>query len=179
MRPTSLRNRVHLDRAENARVITPPRPIPATPRLLPWVVGTWDSGELAWAGPPWHSRLVAVVAVGLAGCRGWGTRAGGCPAPGPVTGLVDREPQTATVPVLDLAAATPPITAPPATPAAHRPFNILVLSAGGADGAYPAGVLVGWSDAGTRPQFDVVTGVSTGALVAHAGVPRAGATTRI
>jgi predicted acylesterase/phospholipase RssA len=44
--------------------------------------------------------------------------------------------------------------------------NILVLSAGGRDGAYSAGVLVGWSAAGTRPTFDVVTGISTGALIA-------------
>jgi hypothetical protein len=44
--------------------------------------------------------------------------------------------------------------------------SILVLSGGGAYGAYTAGVLVGWSQAGGRPEFDVVTGVSTGALVA-------------
>jgi predicted acylesterase/phospholipase RssA len=44
--------------------------------------------------------------------------------------------------------------------------SVLVLSGGGAYGAYSAGVLCGWTHAGTRPQFDVVTGVSTGALVA-------------
>jgi len=44
--------------------------------------------------------------------------------------------------------------------------TVLALSAGGADGAYGAGVLVGWTKNGTRPQFDVVTGVSTGALMA-------------
>lgn len=44
--------------------------------------------------------------------------------------------------------------------------NILVLSGGGAFGAYPAGLLVGWTEAGTRPEFDVVTGISTGALIA-------------
>ena len=42
----------------------------------------------------------------------------------------------------------------------------LVLSGGGSFGAYTAGVLCGWTEVGTRPQFDVVTGVSTGALVA-------------
>src|SRR5206468_5122524 len=47
-----------------------------------------------------------------------------------------------------------------------RRFNVLVLSGGGAYGAYPAGILCGWTEAGTRPSFDVVTGVSTGALVA-------------
>ena len=44
--------------------------------------------------------------------------------------------------------------------------NILVLSGGGSYGAFSAGVLVGWSHAGTRPEFDVVTGISTGALLA-------------
>jgi hypothetical protein len=46
------------------------------------------------------------------------------------------------------------------------PRNILVLSGGGMNGAYTAGVLKGWTASGTRPQFDVVTGVSTGALIA-------------
>ena len=45
-------------------------------------------------------------------------------------------------------------------------YRILALSSGGADGAYGAGVLVGWSQGQKRPQFDVVTGVSTGALMA-------------
>jgi predicted patatin/cPLA2 family phospholipase len=43
--------------------------------------------------------------------------------------------------------------------------SVLVLSGGGSYGAYCAGFLVGWSESGTRPQFDVVTGISTGALV--------------
>ncbi len=44
--------------------------------------------------------------------------------------------------------------------------SVLALSAGGADGAFGAGVLTGWTKSGERPQFDVVTGVSTGALMA-------------
>ena len=44
--------------------------------------------------------------------------------------------------------------------------TILALSGGGANGAFGAGVLVGWSESGTRPEFSVVTGVSTGALAA-------------
>ena len=44
--------------------------------------------------------------------------------------------------------------------------NILCLSGGGSFGAYSAGVLVGWTERGTRPEFDVVTGISTGALIA-------------
>jgi len=48
----------------------------------------------------------------------------------------------------------------------HTEHNYLAISGGGADGAYGAGVLVGWSTLGTRPQFTMVTGVSTGALTA-------------
>jgi predicted acylesterase/phospholipase RssA len=46
--------------------------------------------------------------------------------------------------------------------------RLLALSGGGSHGAYGAGVLIGWTDAGTRPEFDVVTGISTGALTATA-----------
>ena len=49
----------------------------------------------------------------------------------------------------------------------HPPFsNLLAISGGAEDGAFGAGLLVGWSDAGTRPVFDLVTGVSSGALIA-------------
>lgn len=46
--------------------------------------------------------------------------------------------------------------------------NVLVLTSGGADGAFGAGVLTAWSDSGRRPTFDVVSGTSTGALQATA-----------
>jgi hypothetical protein len=46
------------------------------------------------------------------------------------------------------------------------PVSYLALSGGGADGAYGAGVLNGWTAAGTRPKFSIVSGVSTGALIA-------------
>jgi predicted acylesterase/phospholipase RssA len=46
------------------------------------------------------------------------------------------------------------------------PRHVLALSSGGLYGAYSAGFLSGWSRTGTRPEFDVVTGVSTGALAA-------------
>ncbi|MEH6633273.1 MAG: patatin-like phospholipase family protein [Halopseudomonas aestusnigri] len=45
-------------------------------------------------------------------------------------------------------------------------LNLLALSGGGEDGAYGAGLLNGWTEAGTRPEFQIVTGVSTGALIA-------------
>lgn len=44
--------------------------------------------------------------------------------------------------------------------------NYLALSSGGTDGAFAAGLLVGWSKTGRRPRFEVVTGVSAGALIA-------------
>jgi len=49
---------------------------------------------------------------------------------------------------------------------AQRTFDVLALSGGGSNGAYGAGVLVGWTKRGERPEFDIVTGVSTGALTA-------------
>jgi hypothetical protein len=48
----------------------------------------------------------------------------------------------------------------------RRTFNYLAISGGGSDGAYGAGLLVGWTASGRRPEFDIVTGVSTGALAA-------------
>ncbi len=44
--------------------------------------------------------------------------------------------------------------------------HFLAVSGGGENGAFGAGLLNGWSEAGTRPVFDLVTGVSTGALTA-------------
>jgi len=46
------------------------------------------------------------------------------------------------------------------------PLDLLAVSGGGEDGAFGAGLLNGWSLAGTRPEFTLVTGVSTGALTA-------------
>lgn len=48
----------------------------------------------------------------------------------------------------------------------HKVRNILALSGGGSAGAFGAGLLAGWSDRGDRPSFDIVTGVSAGALIA-------------
>ena len=48
----------------------------------------------------------------------------------------------------------------------HTRHDYLAISGGGANGAYGAGLLAGWSQQGSRPEFTVVTGVSTGALTA-------------
>ena len=55
------------------------------------------------------------------------------------------------------------VAVPPTIDGRH---DVLLLSGGGSDGAFGAGVLVGWSETGKRPSFDIVTGVSTGALMA-------------
>jgi len=43
--------------------------------------------------------------------------------------------------------------------------NFLAISGGGDNGAFGSGLLVGWTQAGNRPQFKLVTGVSTGSLI--------------
>ncbi|MCA3280582.1 MAG: patatin-like phospholipase family protein [Roseomonas sp.] len=49
---------------------------------------------------------------------------------------------------------------------AAPPITMLAVSGGGEDGAFGAGLLNGWTETGTRPEFALVTGVSTGALTA-------------
>ena len=46
------------------------------------------------------------------------------------------------------------------------PASYLAISGGSDNGAFTAGFLNGWTQAGTRPQFKLVSGVSTGALIA-------------
>ena len=56
---------------------------------------------------------------------------------------------------------------PPALrPGPNHDVNLLAISGGGAGGAFTAGLLDGWTRSGRRPSFDIVTGVSTGALIA-------------
>ena len=42
----------------------------------------------------------------------------------------------------------------------NKPHNYLAISGGGANGAFGAGLLAGWTESGTRPEFTMVTGVS-------------------
>jgi hypothetical protein len=48
----------------------------------------------------------------------------------------------------------------------NKSHNYLAISGGGANGAFGAGLLAGWTQTGTRPEFTMVTGISTGALTA-------------
>jgi hypothetical protein len=47
-----------------------------------------------------------------------------------------------------------------------KKHTFLAISGGGANGAFGAGILKGWSATGRRPEFAIVTGVSTGAIIA-------------
>jgi predicted acylesterase/phospholipase RssA len=73
------------------------------------------------------------------------------------------------IPGARLWADDPAIASGRRSPAARGPQvqpHLLALSGGGADGAFGAGLLAGWSARGTRPQFTFVTGSSAGALMA-------------
>ena len=115
--------------------------------------------------------VVVLVVAGLSACNGSPPRQWDYVGKVPADRLVDLQADDdPTVPAVDLKLCeqmTERMGRPggPDRPG-HRPFNVLALSGGGSYGAYPAGVLVGWTETGTRPEFDVVTGVSTGAIVA-------------
>jgi predicted acylesterase/phospholipase RssA len=55
---------------------------------------------------------------------------------------------------------------PPGRRGRLPPSHMLALSGGADSGAFGAGLLVGWTESGRRPSFDLVTGVSAGALIA-------------
>jgi predicted acylesterase/phospholipase RssA len=76
------------------------------------------------------------------------------------------DPLQTTTAGLDAAFGHNPNPTPAPAQPETRPLNVLAISAGGKYAASAAGVLNGWTAAGTRPQFDVVTGVSGGALLA-------------
>jgi hypothetical protein len=48
----------------------------------------------------------------------------------------------------------------------NREHTYLAISGGGDNGAFGAGLLNGWSESGTRPEFTLVTGISAGGLIA-------------
>ena len=90
-----------------------------------------------------------------------------------VAGCATRLTEVAGDPVLARAAIVQttgedgePIGDPPRVRRSGDRYDVLLLSGGGSDGAFGAGVLSGWTASGKRPEFDVVTGVSTGALMA-------------
>jgi len=116
--------------------------------------------------------MLGAIALGAAGCRA-GPSSQGLPTPTDVgintNNLLDvraqAESQASFNPaqVNELALRAKEVNRPKVLPPKRK---ILCLSGGGSYGAYSAGILAGWSDRGDRPQFDVVTGVSTGGLIA-------------
>jgi predicted acylesterase/phospholipase RssA len=119
-------------------------------------------------------RLLALLALAAAcGCRGR-------PWTNPPDDLLGRPWQNARQPTpdaypdpkqtlaagLDAAFGNNPNPTPPPVQPETRPLSALCLSAGGKYAVYSAGLMSGWTAAGTRPPFDVVTGVSAGALLA-------------
>lgn len=113
-------------------------------------------------------RLLSVflpLSLVLGGCAGWPDR------------IPRTEAQAEQAQVPRFAAIRYWADAPSTTFAAMReemargvsasvPPVLLALSGGADDGAYAAGFLQGWSESGERPQFAIVSGVSTGALIA-------------
>ncbi|QRE74461.1 patatin-like phospholipase family protein [Methylobacterium aquaticum] len=123
----------------------------------------------------WNRRGFAVAATTMLAL--------GLALPAEAGTVADRQRSTvrASFTAGDLAAARPEglpasVRLPGDDPAAFRAFLAgaamasrapwLALSGGGENGAFAAGLLKGWSRAGTRPDFGIVTGVSTGALIA-------------
>jgi hypothetical protein len=89
--------------------------------------------------PYTESELQAAVPMGIPDVRTW--------ADAPLSVL---QPQVAHLPIFN----------------GSGQFSILALSGGGEHGAFGAGLLNGWSQSGQRPIFSIVTGISTGALMA-------------
>ena len=120
----------------------------ATAVALP--AGLGGCASIARLSPPLPEDTVALRVLGLANARFW---------------IDDGEPDALLREVDWLVARrrgalqSEQLVRPPAA-------NYLALSGGGDNGAFGAGLLIGWTESGTRPEFDVVTGISAGALIA-------------
>jgi len=113
--------------------------------------------QMSLAGCSTPSRLPAVPAT-------VSTQAN--PALSSVRFLVSRETDSFAVEAQNARAKEEKWLASQGQTGALPPANFLAISGGGDNGAYGAGFLNGWTASGTRPEFKVVTGVSTGALIA-------------
>jgi hypothetical protein len=126
--------------------------------------------------PAWKKRLLigAVAQVAVAGCSTPGrlpavpqaASAQVAPAPLTVRYLVSRETDSFALEAQNALEKEKAWLASEGRSGPLPPANYLAISGGGDNGAYGAGFLKGWTAAGTRPEFKVVTGVSTGALIA-------------
>jgi predicted patatin/cPLA2 family phospholipase len=110
------------------------------------------------------ARFGAIIAATLVLTACAGTMLQRKPLPTPLTGLADIQADRAIRHWGD----DPNFVATHSTIKAGRDgvVDYLTLSGGGINGAYGAGFLVGWTSRGDRPEFEVVTGISVGAMMA-------------
>ena len=124
---------------------------------------------------------MAFLLIGLLGCRVGGLRDPYRRVPSPIdcgyhtNNLLDLSTQAdadSLGAATDLSRAAERVRRKPTSEQLARRQSVLCLSGGGSYGAYSAGVLCGWTASGDRPglngrpNFSVVTGISTGALIA-------------
>ena len=122
-----------------------------------------------------HAALAVLLAAGLFGCAALRPPDRRCAPPSPEARGKTNDSTAVTAQYADpaifeqLTANLMPDDADKAPPPGTKRYEILAVSGGGKYGAYPAGVICGWTNRGTRPKFDIATGVSTGAYVAVFG----------
>jgi hypothetical protein len=141
--------------------------------------GSANIPEQRWQRQPWYGSLVLFVAIVLLsllqGCAS-PTRLAAVPKDEEAAAVVDGMPGIRYWKKGDLAVmeqdgiAAYKREADLLAAAGYKgqlpPANFLAVSGGGEDGAFGAGLLCGWTEAGNRPEFKLVTGISTGALTA-------------
>ena len=127
-------------------------------------------------GPRLHVGLAVAIALALSACATPIERNGIADARLAATAEVEGMPdvrywadEVPRDPVAEIKRRTahiPPIARDAKRLDGRQIVETLALSGGGSDGAFGAGVLAGWTKRGDRPEFEVVTGVSAGAIIA-------------
>jgi hypothetical protein len=120
--------------------------------------------------------LLTVIALALSGCATTMERNGIASARLAATAEVprmqgvrfwaDEVPRDPVAEIKHRTAHMPPVARDAKRINGRKVIETLALSGGGSDGAFGAGVLAGWTRRGNRPEFEVVTGVSAGAIIA-------------
>jgi predicted acylesterase/phospholipase RssA len=126
--------------------------------------------------PRLHAALVMIFVFALTGCAAVMTRNGISSAKLAETAEIpgmpgvrfwgDEVPTDPLTEVRHRASHMPPIARYAHNVDGRKVIETLALSGGGSDGAFGAGVLAGWTRRGDRPEFEIVTGVSAGAIIA-------------
>ncbi|MBU2340396.1 MAG: patatin-like phospholipase family protein [Alphaproteobacteria bacterium] len=132
-------------------------PGPVNPALRPFLAGTALMRRI--------SALLATLVLALGGCATWPDRIAHTAIEAEQASVrgfpAIRYWADADAAVFDAMRAAMARQAP-----STRPGAFLAISGGSDNGAYGAGFLKGWSETGKRPEFTIVSGVSTGALIA-------------